>query len=90
MIARSHSAGGPPDPFAKLTPQEQKVLRLLGEGLSNREIADQVMLAEQTVKNYVSSLLHKLGLVRRSQAALLVTKSQERDPDQHPGNPLEG
>ena len=75
---RSNSAGDPPDPFAKLTPQERKILELVGEGLSNREIADRTVLAEQTVKNHVSRLLKKLGLDRRSQAAVLVTKSQPR------------
>jgi two-component system, NarL family, response regulator DevR len=54
-----------------LTTQERRVLNLIADGLSNKEIAKDLFLAEQTVKNYVSSLLSKLGLKRRTQAATL-------------------
>jgi two-component system, NarL family, response regulator DevR len=57
-----------------LTDQERRVLDLLGEGLSNRQIAGRLSLAEKTVKNYVASLLSKLGMQRRSQAAAFVAR----------------
>src|SRR6202034_3101768 len=59
------------DRVASLTAQEKRVLDLIGEGLTNRQIAERMSLAEKTAKNYVSSLLMKLGLQRRSQAAVL-------------------
>ncbi|MGW4127243.1 response regulator [Amycolatopsis japonica] len=55
--------------YAQLSGQERKVLELVSEGLTNRQIAERLFLAEKTVKNYVSSLLNKLGLQRRSAAA---------------------
>lgn len=58
----------------QLTSQEQKILELIGEGLTNRQIAERMFLAEKTVKNYVSSLLGKLGLTSRTQAAIFATK----------------
>ena len=61
------------DPLAALTAQERQILELIGEGLTNRQIGERMFLAEKTVKNYVSSLLSKLGLQRRTQAAVLVT-----------------
>lgn len=61
--------GGSTPALETLTPQEKRVLHLVTEGLTNREIAERLFLAEQTVKNYVSSLLAKLGLKRRTQAA---------------------
>jgi DNA-binding CsgD family transcriptional regulator len=57
------------DPVAALTRQEKRVLELIGEGLTNRQIADRMELAEKTAKNYVSSLLAKLGMHRRTEAA---------------------
>ena len=60
--------------LAPLTTQERKILALIGEGLTNREIAEQMFLAEKTIKNYVSSLLAKLGMERRTQAAVFATK----------------
>jgi DNA-binding NarL/FixJ family response regulator len=62
------------DPLAELSEQERKVLDLIGEGLTNRQIGERLFLAEKTVKNYVSSLLAKLGLERRTQAALKVAE----------------
>jgi two-component system, NarL family, response regulator DevR len=58
--------------LASLTPQELRVLELVGEGLTNRQIGERMQLAEKTVKNYVSSLLAKLGFERRTQAAVHV------------------
>ena len=63
-----------PEELASLTDQERRVLALIAEGLTNRQIGEQMFLAEKTVKNYVSSLLSKLGLERRTQAAVLAAK----------------
>ena len=60
--------------LADLTEQELKLLGHLAEGLTNRQISERMFLAEKTVKNYVSALLHKLGLERRTQAAVLATR----------------
>ena len=57
-----------------LTEQETRVLELIGEGMSNRQIAENMFLAEKTVKNYVSSVLAKLGMERRSQAAAFIAR----------------
>lgn len=60
------------DPTADLTPSERKVLDLIGDGLSNREIGDRLGVAEKTVKNHITSLLSKMGLQRRTQVAAWV------------------
>ena len=67
---------GPPvdKDLEALTEQENKILNLIGEGLTNRQIAQQMYLAEKTVKNYVSSMLAKLGLTSRTQAAIFSVK----------------
>ena len=57
------------DRLAELTPQERRMLELIGEGLTNRQIGERMYLAEKTVKNYVSALFAKLGMERRTQAA---------------------
>jgi two-component system, NarL family, response regulator DevR len=67
-----------PDPLAGLTEQERKILHLVGEGLTNRQIGERLFLAEKTVKNYMSSVLAKLGMERRVQAAVYATQL-ERD-----------
>lgn len=59
--------------ISSLTPQESRVLRLIGRGMTNRDIGSEMFLAEKTVKNYVSSLLAKLGFERRTQAAVFIT-----------------
>ncbi len=60
------------DPTSDLTPSERKVLELIGDGLSNREIGDKLGVAEKTVKNHITSLLSKMGLQRRTQVAAWV------------------
>lgn len=64
--------------LASLTPQERKVLDLIAEGKTNRQIAEELYLAEKTVKNYVSNLLAKLGMERRTQAATFAVRLEER------------
>ncbi|MDR1825707.1 MAG: response regulator transcription factor [Bifidobacteriaceae bacterium] len=64
------------DPTADLTPSEHKVLGLIGEGLSNREIAERLGVAEKTVKNHITSLLAKMGLQRRTQVAAWVAAKE--------------
>ncbi|MFD7936896.1 response regulator [Streptomyces sp. NPDC059755] len=64
------------DRLAHLTDQERRILDLIGEGLTNRQIGTELHLAEKTIKNYVSSLLSKLGMRRRSQAAAYVARMQ--------------
>jgi DNA-binding NarL/FixJ family response regulator len=66
------------DAVAGLTEQERKILDLIGEGMTNRQIGQTLFLAEKTVKNYVSSLLAKLGMERRTQAAAFVARRQAR------------
>src|SRR4051795_9777372 len=63
-----------PDELRDLTEQERRILLLVAEGLTNREIAQRMFLSEKTIKNYVSSLLAKLGMERRTQAAVLAAK----------------
>lgn len=66
-----------PDDLDELTEQERRVLELIGEGLANRQIAERLFLAEKTVKNYVTSVLAKLGMERRTQAAAWVARRQQ-------------
>ena len=72
--ARLRKAGSAAAELEGLTDQERRVVELIGEGLTNRQIAERMSLAEKTVKNYVSSLLAKLGLERRTQAAALAVR----------------
>jgi DNA-binding NarL/FixJ family response regulator len=69
------------DPLAALSDQEHRVLELIGQGLTNRQIGERMFLAEKTIKNYVSSLLAKLGLERRTQAAVLATEVRRDGAD---------
>ena len=71
---RRVAAGEGHDELSELTPQERKILLLVAEGKTNREIAGEVFLSDKTVKNYVSSILSKLSLQRRAQAAAFVAK----------------
>jgi DNA-binding NarL/FixJ family response regulator len=74
VLERIRKGPEQPDELRDLTDQERRILLLVAEGLTNREIANRMFLAEKTVKNYVSSLLAKLGLERRTQAAVLAAK----------------
>ncbi len=69
------------DPLSALSDQEKRVLDLVKEGLTNRQIAERMFLAEKTVKNYVSSLLNKLGMQRRTQAATFAARLAEKATD---------
>ena len=74
LMAKLRGAAERSDPLSGLTAQERTLLGLLGEGLTNKQIAARMFLAEKTVKNYVSRLLAKLGMERRTQAAVFATK----------------
>jgi DNA-binding NarL/FixJ family response regulator len=79
VLNRLRGGSGPADPgYAQLSPQERRVLELIADGLTNKQIGDRLFLAEKTVKNYVSSMLHKLGFQRRTEAAVYAT--QRRHP----------
>src|SRR5437667_8123549 len=83
LMARLRDQSAKRDPLAGLTPQERKILELIGDGLTNRQIGEQMFLAEKTVKNYVSALFAKLGMERRTQAAAYAA----RIFDEHDGAP---
>ncbi|MEU6483449.1 response regulator transcription factor [Streptomyces sp. NPDC046887] len=78
VLERLRDGGRPrgDDRLDALTEQERRILELIGEGLTNRAIGERLHLAEKTIKNYVSSLLAKLGMERRSQAAAFVARRQ--------------
>jgi len=77
---RGESTGGD-EGISDLTPQERKILDLVAEGMTNREIAEKVFLAEKTVKNYVSNILSKLGLSRRAEAAAYMARRRAKRDD---------
>jgi DNA-binding NarL/FixJ family response regulator len=79
---RTAASGGAADELSELTSQERKILMLVAEGQTNKEIATAVFLSDKTVKNYVSSILSKLNLQRRTQAAAFVAKHHLGDPQQ--------
>lgn len=82
LMSKLRGAAERTDPLSGLTDQEKVLLNLLGEGLTNKQIAARMFLAEKTVKNYVSRLLAKLGMERRTQAAVFVFKlGQQRRRD---------
>jgi two-component system, NarL family, response regulator DevR len=66
------------DELAVLSPQERRIFELIGEGMTNRQIGQQMYLAEKKVKNYVSNVLSKLGMSRRTQAAAHAARLDER------------
>jgi two-component system, NarL family, response regulator DevR len=73
VLARIRNGGEAPDELRSLTVQERRILEYVADGLTNHEIALKMFLADKTVKNYVSSVLTKLGLERRTQAAVFAT-----------------
>ncbi len=77
-VKRLHASPNEDPLLAALTPQERRILDLVAEGQTNRQIAASLFLAEKTVKNYVSNLLTKLGMERRTQAASYATRVAER------------
>jgi len=80
VLERLRKGDEPQDPrFASLSPQERRILELIADGLTNRQIGAEMFLAEKTVKNYVSSLLHKLGMSRRTEAAVYATELHRED-----------
>jgi DNA-binding NarL/FixJ family response regulator len=88
LMAKLRAGAEKPGRLADLTDQENAVLGLIGEGLTNRQIAGRMFLSEKTVKNYVSRLLSKLGMERRTQAAVLITEIRDsrrtNQPDSGP------
>jgi len=87
VMSRMREQASRSDPLAGLTPQERKILELIGEGLTNRQIGERMYLAEKTVKNYVSALFAKLGMERRTQAAALATRVFGQPEHEHrPGH----
>ncbi|SEC62552.1 two component transcriptional regulator, LuxR family [Amycolatopsis tolypomycina] len=78
LMAKLRDSQAKKGPLSDLSDQERKLLELIGEGLTNRQISERMFLAEKTVKNYVSRLLTKLGLERRTQAAVLATELRNR------------
>ena len=82
VLARLRDGGEKEDErIAQLTKQERRILDLIGEGMTNRQIGNELHLAEKTVKNYVSSLLSKMGMERRTQVAAYVAR--RRSDQQH-------
>jgi len=75
---REMAAGGHKDKLSELTEQERRILSLIAEGKTNRMIAAEVFLSEKTVKNYVSTILGKLGMERRAQAAAFMAEQRVR------------
>jgi len=75
---REMASGGHKDKLSELTEQERRILGLIAEGKTNREIAETIFLSEKTVKNYVSTILSKLGMDRRAQAAAFLADQRAR------------
>jgi DNA-binding NarL/FixJ family response regulator len=80
VLERVRQGPGTPDELAGLTEQERRILGLVAEGLTNRQIGEQLYLAEKTVKNYVSSVLAKMGMERRTQAAVYAVTHRPDHP----------
>ena len=85
LMARLRDSSAHADPLAGLSGQERRILELIGEGLTNRQIGERMFLAEKTVKNYVSALFAKLGMERRTQAAAYAVRAfgDQHDQGEH-------
>jgi DNA-binding NarL/FixJ family response regulator len=83
LMARLRDQTARKDPLAELSAQERKILELIGEGLTNRQIGERMFLAEKTVKNYVSALFAKLGMQRRTQAVAYAVRMFDDHHDHH-------
>jgi DNA-binding NarL/FixJ family response regulator len=83
LMARMRNAANQHDPLEGLSSQERRLLELIGEGLTNRQIGERMHLAEKTVKNYASVLFHKLGMERRAQAAAFAAHIFGDQRDEH-------
>jgi two-component system response regulator DevR len=86
VLDRLRSGPEQDERLARLSEQERKILDLLSEGLTNRQIAGRLFLAEKTVKNYVSNLLTKLGMSRRTEAAAFAARISEREAGRRSGS----
>jgi two-component system response regulator DevR len=85
VLERLRHAPEEDERFASLSEQERRILALLADGLTNRQIAAEMYLAEKTVKNYVSNLLGKMGMQRRTEAAVYAARMAERRARSHEG-----
>ena len=83
VLERLRAPTAPDDPLSGLSPQERRILDLIAEGKTNRQIGEEMFLAEKTVKNYVSHLLAKLGMARRTEAAAYAARLAERREHPH-------
>jgi two-component system response regulator DevR len=77
VLERLRTGPAEDERLARLTEQERKILDLIAEGLTNRQIGERMFLAEKTVKNYVSNLLAKLGMERRTEAAVFAARLEK-------------
>jgi len=84
VLQRLRTPPAPEDDLSSLTEQERRILDLIAEGLTNRQIGERMFLAEKTVKNYVSNVLMKLGMSRRSEAAAYAARLAERHRQDRP------
>ena len=84
-LQESLAAAAPVDPrLRSLTPQERRILILVAKGLTNRQIGGELFLAEKTVKNYITAVLAKLGMERRTQAAVFAAEHEDELGDRRP------
>jgi DNA-binding NarL/FixJ family response regulator len=87
VLERLRTGPAEDERLARLTEQERKILDLIAEGLTNRQIGERMFLAEKTVKNYVSNLLAKLGMERRTEAAVFAARLEKSNrPEEPPGS----
>ena len=85
VLERLRRGPGEDELIARLTPHERKVLVLIADGLTNRQIAERLHLAEKTIKNYVTSVLSKMGMARRTEAAVYAATHLDKDERTHRG-----